>query len=587
LFRNLNIKVRILVYLILGIIFFSSALLYISKLSSQMLLEKYLYHYLEITQQEMGKDVELLIDEVNMITVRLLTSDNIYNVMSDSSLSNDRKKEELRKTLDSMAFNRQTIGNIAILTKEGEIFNYVSDNRLIQMPDNNFINQLVNATKPIIWGPIQKESDNDAYLLMGKKFRNFNTGQNLGYLIVYIRESALYDIYKGVTPYSGYSFLVSKSEYVISHPETKMVGSTLFESDMFNTTDQFTHFSARYKGEDSIFAISRFNDRLQRLYCDWEIVSVISQANLFEIVKKINQYVVIIGIAMSFLAVIMSIIISSQIVGPIRLLMDKLKSFGRDREIKLSFLKNTGNEIWELENSYNEMILRISDLINKNNEEKEKQRELELIALQAQINPHFLYNTLDAIGWIAKLKKQTDIERLVLALAQFFRISLHKGDKLITIQEEIDLVKNYATIEQIRFPEKFDVMFDVDEEILQCKIVKITLQPLVENAIKHGISVKGSKGHIMIRGRRIGDDLLLEVADDGVGFDVSIAFSAERKHSGYGLGNVDERLKLEYGEKYGIEIFSEEKKGTRVEVRLKAVLTECGHASFEKGLLKV
>ena len=176
LFRNFNIKVRILIYLLLGIIIFSSALLYISKSSSQMMLEKYLYHYLEITQQEMGKDIELLIDEVNMITVRLLTSDNIYNVMSDSSLSNDRKKEELRKTLDSMAFNRQTIGNIAILTKEGEIFNYVSDDRLIQRPDNNFIRPAGQCDQAYHLGPY-KEADNNAYLLMGKKFRNFNTGK--------------------------------------------------------------------------------------------------------------------------------------------------------------------------------------------------------------------------------------------------------------------------------------------------------------------------------------------------------------------------------------------------------------------------
>lgn len=191
---------------------------------------------------------------------------------------------------------------------------------------------------------------------------------------------------------------------------------------------------------------------------------------------------------------------------------------------------------------------------------------MELVALQAQINPHFLYNTLDAIGWIAKLKKQTDIEQMVIALARFFRLSLHKGDKFITLEEEIQLVQSFVTIEQMRAPDKFDISYNIPEELKDIKILKIITQPLVENAIKHGISRKRGKGKIEVNACRTDNGLRLEVMDDGAGFDMSSTDfwvqGSSLRRSGYGLRNVDERIKLEYGREYGLEIMSEVNLGT-------------------------
>lgn len=577
--RKLNIRTRLVVVSLLGIILFSSALLYLSKLISQSLVESYFYNYLETTQQEMQKSVELYITEINMLTVRLLRNDDVYALIEDTTVSHDMKEKRLRRILDEMSIDRQIIGDIVVATDKKEIFSYLGDEKLIERPDDLYIKDTIQSQKLITWGPVKKDADNNAYILLGKKYQNFYTGQKLGCLIIYIKETAFFDIYKKITTDMGYTFLVSGNGYVVSHPDKNKVGNTIFEKDMFHIDKGFDHYIANYEGEKSIFAISRFGGTLQSIGCDWQTVSIISQEKLFERFEKINLYVLIIGTVMSLITILILTQISFKITEPIQLLKSKLKEFGKNNTIKLSFIKKNEDEIWELEKSYNEMISRISDLIMKNNEEKEKQRKLELTALQAQINPHFLYNTLDAIGWIAKIKKQEDIEKLIMALASFFRLSLHKGDKYITLQEEVELVQNFLTIEQIRFPDKFLVEYNIEEDIKPCKILKLVLQPVVENAIKHGISMKRGKGLIKINAYSAGDGVELEVIDDGVGFDVSKLSEndpGEYRSGRYGLHNVDERIRLEYGQQYGMSIFSQKGEGTRVVIRLKAEFSSPG-----------
>lgn len=569
--RRFNIRFRLMMSLLLGILLFTSVLLYSSKLFSEILVKNHLFNYLEVTQREIGVGIEFTLDEVTSTSVRLLENDNIYSLISDKNIRHDEKQIKLKSILNNLSIDKQVIGDIFIVTNDGEQFNYYQDISAVQKPDDTFISKIKDGVGTIVWGPIEKDKDGNAYILTGEKYRNYNTGQDIGYLVMYIRESSIYDIYKKKTPYSGYSFLISGNDYIVSHQDKTKVGSRIFDQNMFEINGDFEHRSSVINGKSSIIAISKFDDKLGRLNCYWKIVSIINEDNLFLIIKKINYYIAIIEIVIAMLSVLISLKVSSSIVGPIRLLKSKLINFGKGDVINPLLYSKTGDEIWELEKSYNDMISRISNLIEKNNEDKEKQRELELTALQAQINPHFLYNTLDAIGWIAKLKKQKDIEKLVLALAGFFRISLHKGDKFITVREEIELVKSFVTIELIRFPDKFDIEFAVDEDILDISMLKITIQPIVENAIKHGLSSKFEKGNIIVKGQRVDNDLLLEVIDDGIGFDVSEVLSQKTEHqtySGYGIKNVDERIKLEYGKNYGISINSIKDIGTHVKVRL-------------------
>jgi two-component system sensor histidine kinase YesM len=264
---------------------------------------------------------------------------------------------------------------------------------------------------------------------------------------------------------------------------------------------------------------------------------------------------------------------SQYITKPVKKLIESLKSFQKHRKREGLSILNDKDEIYELEQSYNQMIEEIIRLIDENNMEMENKRKLELYALQMQINPHFLYNTLDTIAWLAKLRNEKDIEHLVLSLAKFFRLSLHKGDKFIKIAEEIELVKSFLEIERMRFPDLFTVKYEIADEVKTQETLKLIFQPIVENSIKHGFAGIDYKGELILRAYSSADDIIFEVEDNGLGFNPADDIFADDKIlaglGGYGLKNVDERVKLEYGREYGVRVVSELNIGTKVIIKIK------------------
>jgi two-component system sensor histidine kinase YesM len=304
----------------------------------------------------------------------------------------------------------------------------------------------------------------------------------------------------------------------------------------------------------------------------WTIVNVASEEKLYASIRRMENLSAWIQAITFIVALLFALYLAGTTLKPINGLIGKIRRLGKDApetaKLKAPH-KGQGDELRVLSQSFDDMVVRIDELITHNNESKDKQRESELVALQAQINPHFLYNTLDAIGWIAKINRQREIERLVLELASFYRLSLHKGDKFIRVEEELGIVKSYVAIEKIRYPDKFDVLYEVDEAIMNQPMLKIILQPLIENAIIHGIGPKVEKGFITVKGFEIGNEVHFEIADDGVGFDSDdLSYAAPKTYSGrgYGIANVDERIRMEYGARYGISISSVPGQGTTATV---------------------
>jgi two-component system sensor histidine kinase YesM len=266
--------------------------------------------------------------------------------------------------------------------------------------------------------------------------------------------------------------------------------------------------------------------------------------------------------------------LSRSIYTPIKKLHDVTTTITKN-DLQTLMTSDNVDEITELGMSFNIMIGKIKELLDSKIKEQEHLKKAELRALQAQINPHFLYNTLDTIIWMAESKNTDQVVTMVSSLSDFFRISLSKGMDWITIGEEVERVRNYLTIQKMRYHDILDFKIEVDENVTGNTILKLLLQPLVENALYHGIKNKRQMGLISLRARRKGaNEVIFEVEDNGIGFkpEKLIKVRAElqedsddiKLESGFGLGNVNKRIRLYYGKQYGLSVRSQYGSGTCV-----------------------
>lgn len=227
---------------------------------------------------------------------------------------------------------------------------------------------------------------------------------------------------------------------------------------------------------------------------------------------------------------------------------------------------DSADEIGDLINGYNSMSKRLDETVNEVYQSKIKEKEYEMRALQAQINPHFLYNSLSMINWKALEVDQEDISHITLALSTFYRTALNKGKNILLVKDEIANIKSYLDIQLAMHDNSFDVVYDIDDSILKYETLNLILQPLLENAIGHGIDVKtDGRGEIRIEGKENGDFLDFTVSDNGVGMTkTQAALILSKSSNGYGVSNVNERIKLYYGEQYAVKIDSTPGVGTKV-----------------------
>lgn len=318
------------------------------------------------------------------------------------------------------------------------------------------------------------------------------------------------------------------------------------------------------------------------------VENVVQDYVLFEVNRTNGQYqqmragfVVweIFALTLTFGAIVFSILaawgLSRSIYTPIKKLHDVTKTITQN-DLQALVTGDNVDEITELGLSFNIMIGKIRELLDSKIKEQEILKKAEMRALQSQINPHFLYNTLDTIIWMAEAKKTDQIVEVVSALSNFFRISLSKGQDWITIAEEIERVRSYLIIQKIRYRDIMDFKIEVDERVSANTVLKLILQPLVENAIYHGIKNKRDGGTIFVRARpnNNGNEVLLEVEDTGIGFapetlaqlqtELADKSGEIKQESGFGIGNVNHRLKLYYGMQYGLTVKSKYQTGTCV-----------------------
>ncbi|QTH41504.1 sensor histidine kinase [Cohnella sp. LGH] len=570
--RRLNIRSRIVFVLLAGLTLHLTLMLVVFNVFSQKYLKNSLYRHVEQTHIQIGLSIELLVDDIQMLFLRFLVNSDIYRLVEDDSLAQDDKQKRFRTLASQIIDRNELIGDVFVITGTSDSYRLLDESHIVERPDDLFLHRIRTSSIPVV-GTVKHDLDGTAYIPFGQRLRNFNTGQSIGDIIFYIKEAEFYEVYENSMEGLGYSFIAGNGNRLVSHPDKARLGDDLPETDLLHPGSSAGYRSVTLNGQSHLVITYPLNKRLQALGIDWKFVSVVSSPELLTAVSEGNRAAIAFAAVTFLFLLALSLILAAKITDPVLRLRRQIGTIGKTGLKALETRHLRGDEINELENSYYQMVERINQLLNENDEEKEKQRKMELVALQSQINPHFLYNTLDAIAWIARLKKQPDIEKMIASLATFFRISLHKGDKFIPVEEEVRLVQSFVTVELMRFPDKFEIRYDIPDEVRQLRILKLILQPLVENAIKHGISEKRGKGLITVTAETSGDMIVFEVADDGVGFREDRPFGTADDQtlfrSGYGLRNVQERIKLEYGGDCGLTVRSERGQGTTVTVRIR------------------
>lgn len=564
LLRKFKVRSRLLFFMITVLLAISSVTILFSHHYAKKIADQYIYEYLQDEHKRLVSNIELYLEEIIMVSIRYKNTIEFYDILQDAKLSYEQKEKALQETaLPIRQPVSASIGNIYLVDNESRSYLLRGESAGVPSPDTEII--LSTTTAPYYHlGEVVQDKEGSCYLTLSMRFYNFYTFQDMGCLVFYLPQKEISHLYEGLLASSGVTFIADEEGYILSHSDENQVGRDVQDYGIMPTENQFHILPLEGENQDSICVSAAFGSDSQLIGFPLKVYSIIPSDDLFDVLDQILQTISATYVAVIIIAVLISFFLSKRLIRSIKRLHSQIADLSRGKMHTITD-PNPRDELWDLEQGYNEMVARIQELLEKNRQEQEKKRELELTALQSQINPHFLYNTLDAIGWIAIMEGQSEIEQMIMALSRFFRLSLHKGDKKITLEDEIHIVESYVTIEQLRNPGEFDVTYDIQPEIMQIMVPKIILQPIVENAIKHGISQVRRHGLIAIQGYRKEDDVFLEVSDNGKGFQKKQTPSPS---GGYGLKNVNERIRLEYGEPYGLSFQSVPEEGSTITIHI-------------------
>jgi two-component system, sensor histidine kinase YesM len=420
--------------------------------------------------------------------------------------------------------------------------------------------------------------------------KDFDSMREAGFVEMTFKESDIFNVYNKIQmSENSYGFVIDQQGIVVSHKDKYLLGKMLptfsYLTDL-KDKEGGGSFITRISGKDSLVVYETLTTT------GWKLVYIVPTKDLTkDIILIKNIFLIIISIC-SVIAILIALFISRSISNPIEHIISLMTKFADgDMSVRIRKYHSRNDEVGVLATEFNSMIIQINSLIKNNYDNEIRKKEAEIAALQAQINPHFLYNTLDCIHFIARKYKVEEISRMVLALGDLMRISIRKDKSIITVKEEINYIENYMTIQKIRYKDKLSLQIHVQEELYDCMIPKLILQPIVENAVVHGIEEKVGNGTVILNAYRQDTDAVFEIIDDGVGFNEDVVqemldknlreyegvdMGGQREYisgsrnrgSSIGMLNVDMRLKIIYGGEYGVSIQSRRKEGTKVTIRL-------------------
>ena len=504
-----------------------------------------------------------------------------YSVIKNTDLAEESLDEKMNLLYEA---NREHIVSIAVFKENGQLVTATPLSKLKKTaePQNedwfqNAIGQIENLhfSTP----HVQKLFDDVDYkykwVVSLSRAVELTTGGEIesGVLLVDMNFSGIEQICKNVNlGQTGYIYLIGRDGEIIYHPRQQLIYSNLLSENNSEFSDmEDGNYVDILDGQKRLTTVKTLG------YTGWKIIGVTPINETFADSSQITIFILFVLFLAIILLVFANTFISAKIADPIKALENSVKELEKGAE-NVNIAIGGSYEIQHLGKTIKSMVEQMHKLMGDIVFEQELKRQTELDALQAQINPHFLYNTLDSIVWMVENERYQEAITMVTSLAGFFRISLSKGKNIITVRDELKHAENYITIQHMRFKDKFTFKINADEEVMDFVTIKLVIQPLIENAVYHGMEFMDGDGEIIVNAYKKDNELYIDVIDNGMGIPPEIAEQlltkgsrAKGKGSGVGLKNVQERIQIYFGKEYGLSIISEPDEGTLIRIHLPCI----------------
>jgi two-component system sensor histidine kinase YesM len=527
--------------------------------------------------KELTANIDTYMNELNLLTLMPYQSPEILKYLADGQQSDPILSFNARVTLEDFtkrvfANGRVDISGLTLFRMAGGTYTVMSEeqpNYSLKNVENEPWYEKVSKTGKVVYiGTFNKnalDTENQVYSF-SRKIRSVETGKVLGYLVLDVDKSiirnkmeAISNDNKNILIVDNEGSIVYKSmEYVIDSDKVlqyKGAGTVVYKQS--KDTELLSYYTSPFTG--------------------WTMMEMVPLTTLLQDTVKVRNYIILIGVVCLFLAVLISTALSVRITNPISELRNLMKKVVLG-DLNVSIPISSRDEIGQLSQSFNIMVSKLSDLGYRLYESEIREKNAQISALQSQINPHFLYNTLGSISMYAEIQGNREVVKMTNNLSKLLRYSINSHQSQVPLEMELEHVKGYMAIQQIRFEDKIQFHIDIEPELLDYSVIRFILQPIVENSIVHGIDKGNGYGTIVLKGKKQDDHMLITIQDDGAGMtavqlqsllDKKFTFTdSEEGAGGHGLMNVHRRIILRYGNQYGIKIESNLHQGTNISLTL-------------------
>lgn len=602
-FRGFSFKSKILLTFISAILLPIVIVQTVTHYNSTQSMTQKIDQLINANLQQTAKNIETTLLAYKDVVVQIFSDDQVNEYVQKINAGSPdapRMTSELRAILSSYAYAKDGIRSVAIFTPDGKVICFDKstgsniDNvwsgisNIADLPlykDAVAMSVGMKITQPQLSDRINGKNQ---YLFhLAQKLSRYPLGQTeeLGVIVVSVHEKVLHNASNFTVPATGTSkpvaninFLIDRDYNVISYPVEEFIGYTLETVEAASDDEEPRYnYTALLKQSGMLnseaIMVNHYSERLN----DWTLVNVIDRQAMFKEMWDMQR----INLSSGILALVVSVMLILYFTGNISRSISRIVSAMRVAQrgqLSIQINETSKDEFSIISGSFNILMNRINQLMIETREATTKQKEAEIRALEAQINPHFLYNTLDSINWMAIEKDEHDISRMLKNLAEILRYSVSNSNKLVSVKEEIKWLKQYISLQKNRFDDSFDCYVEADRSVLDFPIPKLLLQPFVENSIIHGIAAYESGGVLNIQFTREDNVLNIVIADNGRGIEPEniVKFQSSQqqpyhenpirsdKGSGIGIRNVIDRLGGYYGSKASLQIDSVRGQGTKV-----------------------